>query len=194
MISLTTSLVAQTVKRLPTMRETQVQSLGRKDQLGKEMATHSSALAWKIPRTEEPVRLQSVESRRVGHDWASSFHFRLTPGYTCPCSVGLLVLGGKARTPHWNQNRSPPCSSLVTLSMHVCAQLLSRVRLLVTPWTVALQAPLSMGFPRQEYWSGLPCPPPGDLPDPGIEPTSPAWQVDSLPLCHLGRYPLSIIS
>ena len=43
----------------------------------------------------------------------------------------------------------------------------------VTPWSVARQAPLSMGFPRQEYWSGLACPPPGDLPDPGIEPTSP---------------------
>ena len=45
----------------------------------------------------------------------------------------------------------------------------SRVRLFVTPWTVACQAPLSMGFSRQEYWSGLPCPPAGDLPDSGIE-------------------------
>ena len=42
----------------------------------------------------------------------------------------------------------------------------------MTPWTVALQAPLSMGFSRQEYWSGLPCPPPGDLPNPGVKPTS----------------------
>ena len=48
----------------------------------------------------------------------------------------------------------------------------SHVQLFVTPWTVACQAPLSMGFSRQEYWSGLPCPPPGDLPDPGIEPSS----------------------
>ena len=47
---------------------------------------------------------------------------------------------------------------------------LSRVRLFVTPWTVAYQAPPSMGFSRQEYWSGLPFPSPGDLPDPGIEP------------------------
>ena len=45
---------------------------------------------------------------------------------------------------------------------------------LVTPWTVACQAPLSMGFPRQEYWSGFPFPSPGDFPDPGIKPTSPA--------------------
>ena len=57
---------------------------------------------------------------------------------------------------------------------------LSRVRLFATPWTVALQAPLSMGFSRQEYWSGLPCLPPGDLPNPGIEPRSPVLQVDSL--------------
>ena len=50
---------------------------------------------------------------------------------------------------------------------------LSRVRLFAIPWTVARQAPLSMGFSRQEYWSGLPFPPPEDLPDPGIEPVSP---------------------
>ena len=49
-----------------------------------------------------------------------------------------------------------------------------------TPWTVAYQAPLSMGFSRQEYWSGWPSPSPGDLPDPGIEPWSPALQADAL--------------
>ena len=56
----------------------------------------------------------------------------------------------------------------------------------MTPWTPhgAQQAPLSMEFSRQEYWSGLPFPSPGDLPDPGIEPTSPALQADSLPLSH----------
>ena len=52
---------------------------------------------------------------------------------------------------------------------------------LATPWTVAHRAPLSMGFSRQEYWSGLPFPSPGDLPDPGIEPKSSALQADSLP-------------
>ena len=56
----------------------------------------------------------------------------------------------------------------------IAVQSLRHVRLFVTPWTVALQAPPSMGFSRQEYWSGLPCPPPGDLPDPWIEPASPA--------------------
>ena len=57
---------------------------------------------------------------------------------------------------------------------------LSRVRLFATPWTVAYQASLSMGFSRQECWSGLPFPSPGDLPDPGIEPGSPASEADAL--------------
>ena len=57
---------------------------------------------------------------------------------------------------------------------------LSCVRLFATPWTVARQAPLSMGFSRQEYWSGLPFSSPGDLPNPGIEPRSPTLQADSL--------------
>ena len=60
--------MAQTVKRLPAMQETRVQSLGQEDPLEKEMATHSSTLAWKIPWTEEPGRLQSMGSQRVGHD------------------------------------------------------------------------------------------------------------------------------
>ena len=66
---------------------------------------------------------------------------------------------------------------------------LSRVRLFSTPWTVAHQAPLSMGFSRQKYWSGLPCFSPGDLADPGIEPGSPALQADCLPT-ELPRKPI----
>ena len=57
---------------------------------------------------------------------------------------------------------------------------LSHVRLFVTPWTVAYQTPPSMGFSRQEYWSGLPFPSPGDLPNPGIKPRSPALEADAL--------------
>ena len=60
--------MAQRLKRLPGMRETEVRSLGRKDPLEKGMATHSSTLAWRIPWREEPGRLQSTESQRVGHD------------------------------------------------------------------------------------------------------------------------------
>ena len=62
----------------------------------------------------------------------------------------------------------------------------------MTPWTAAGQAPLSMGFSRQEYWSGFSCPPPGDLPNPGIKPASPALQVDSLPTGPHGKPPLYI--
>ena len=71
------SLVAQTVKCLPAMRETGVRFLGREDPLEKKMAIHSSVLAWKIPWMEEPGRLQSMGSQRVGHDWATSLslHF-----------------------------------------------------------------------------------------------------------------------
>ena len=72
----------------------------------------------------------------------------------------------------------------------VCVQSLRRVWLFVTPWTIARQAPLSMQFSRQEYWSGLPFPPPVYLPDPRIEPTSPvppALQSDSLLLSHQGN-------
>ena len=64
--------------------------------------------------------------------------------------------------------------------MKVKVKLLSCVRLFATPWTVAYQASLSMGFSRQEYWSGLPLPSPGDVPDPGIEPGSPALEADAL--------------
>ena len=74
---------------------------------------------------------------------------------------------------------------------------LSRVRLFATLWTVAYQAPPSLGFSKQEYWSGLPFPSPGDLPNPGIEPGSPVLQADALPSeapephpgCILGRHP-----
>ena len=67
-----TSLVAHMVKCLPTMQDTQVWSLGWEDPLEKEMATHSSTLAWKIPWTEEPGRLQPMGSQRVGPNWVTS--------------------------------------------------------------------------------------------------------------------------
>ena len=64
--------LAQRIERLPAMQESQVRSLGWEDPLEKEMATHPSILAWRIPWTEEPGRLQSTGSQRVGHDWATS--------------------------------------------------------------------------------------------------------------------------
>ena len=69
--------MAQRLKRLPEMQETRVPTLGWEDPLEKEMATHSSILAWRIPWTEEPGGLQSTGLQRVGHDWATSRHFNL---------------------------------------------------------------------------------------------------------------------
>ena len=79
------------VKRLPTMWETWVRSLGWEDPLEKEMATHSSILAWKIPRTEEPGRLQSTGSQRVRHDWATSLSLSLKTDYWSKLYPGVSV-------------------------------------------------------------------------------------------------------
>ena len=90
MPTLQTSLVAQMVKCLFTMQETWVQSLGWEDPLEKEMAIHSSTIAQKIPWTEEPGRLQSMGSQRVGHDF--TFTFRVS-------SLVIQGLGASAPTP-----------------------------------------------------------------------------------------------
>ena len=74
----------------------------------------------------------------------------------------------------------------IQTTLKVKVKSLSRVRLFATPWTVARQAPLSVGFSRQEYWSWLPFPSPGDLPDTGIKPRSPTLQAESLPFEPLG--------
>ena len=81
------SLVAQTVKPLSTMWETWVRSLGREDPLEKEMATHSSILAWKIPWTEEPGRLHSMGSQRVEHNWATSLFLNNTSQFPNPRTI-----------------------------------------------------------------------------------------------------------
>ena len=86
---------------------------------------------------------------------------------------------------------SPPKLQFKEINLqHCCLVTKSYPTLYVIPWTVALQAPLSMGFPKQEYWSGLPFPFPRDLPNPGIKsmsPLSPALQTDSLPSKPLGK-------
>ena len=104
-------------------------------------------------------------------DWGTDSSVRgIFPGKNTGVGCHLLLQGS-----------SNPCYlSLLHCkwTLHHCA---SHVWLFATLWTVAHQAPLSMGFSRQEYWSGLPFPSPGDLPDPGIKPGSPALQADSLP-------------
>ena len=149
------------------------------------MATHSSTRAWKIPWTEEPGGLQSMGSRRVGHDWATSLslftfmHWRRqwqpTPVFLPGGSQGWRKPGGlPSMVLHrvrqdWSDLAAAADSFYVGYVCCVVLSHFSHVWLFATLWSVALQAPLSMGFSRQEYWSGWPCPPPGDLPDAGTE-------------------------
>ena len=97
--------------------------------------------------------------------------------------------------PLWSTEKSflcwAVCSHYLAISWKVKGKSLSRVRLFATPWTGAYQAPPSMGFSRQEYWSGLPLPSPGDLPNPGIKPRFSALQADTLPYKPPGK-PLPI--
>ena len=126
------------------MQEKWVPSQGWEDPLEKGRATHSSILAWRIPWT-----IQSMGSQRVGHDWVTFTFFTFMGGFKYLWNPTYSVVRQKSESVnHW-----------VTLRDSMA---------------VAHQAPLSMGFPRQEYWSGLPFPSPGDLPDPQSKPTSPA--------------------
>ena len=81
-----------TVKHLPTVQETWVQSLGRENLLEKEIAVHSSILAWKIPWMEEPGRLQSMGLQRVGHNWVTSLHFQTFPKLNIYLPHDLTIL------------------------------------------------------------------------------------------------------
>ena len=121
----------------------------------------SSRSWWQIGK---PDLLQSVGSQRVWHDWMIELTDWLTQLKT-----------------HIFPTLQKPWSLRVVLTKGGGGLVVRLCPTLVTPWAVACQAPLSMGFSRQEYWSGLPFPSPGDLPDPGIEPGSPALQADSLP-------------
>ena len=102
-----TSLVAQIVKHLPTMWETWVRSLGWEDPLEKEIATHSSILAWEIPWMEDPSRLQSIGSQRVRHDWVTS----LSKWYDAYLLPNNLTVGEESR---WGQKWDKIGHELVT--------------------------------------------------------------------------------
>ena len=108
-----TSLVAQMVKRLSTMWETWVWSLGWEDPLEKEMAIHSRTIAWKIPWTEEPGRLQPMGSQRVGHDWAtliwSIYSYWWIDYHSVQFSLSVV---SDSLQPHELQHARPPCPSL----------------------------------------------------------------------------------
>ena len=113
------------------MWETWVWSLGRKDPLEKEMATHSSIAAWRIPWTAEPGELQFMGLHRIGHNWSN---------LACTCSCIYIA--------------NSLCCTVEAINV-LCAQ---SCPTLCIPWTTAHQAPLSMGFSRQEYWRGVPFP------------------------------------
>ena len=104
----------------------------------KEMATHYSVLVWRIPGTAEPGGLLSMGSYRVGHDWSDLAAATVA---VCVC-INICLYRCMWSEVKWKS--------------------LSRFWLFVTPWTVTHQAPLSMLFSRQKYWSGLPFPSPGD--------------------------------
>ena len=146
------------------MGKTWVRSLSGEDPLEKGNATHSSLLAWRIPWTTvhvvekswTPLRFQLLNL---------SFPPRIKPA--SPAMEGQALVTGLLRKSldHLIQKKSEAAQ---------------RVRLFAAPWTAAHQAPSSMEFSRQEYWSGLPLPSLWDLPHPGIEPGSPALRADAL--------------
>ena len=182
------------------MQETWVQSLSWEDPLEKEMAIHSSTIAWKIPWTEEPGRLQSMglQSRTrlicfipSPHMWINhSAHLLLINFKICikgskRIKSGIVVSRQKEQELIYTclcyslkskdtcfSSTLAPLSLQIPLLPFIPVSFFSCVQLFAIPWTVAHQAPLSMGSPKQEHWSALPCPSPGDLPNPGIKPAS----------------------
>ena len=175
-----TYLVAQMVKHLPTTWETQVQSLAREDPLEKEMATHPN-------HCDITIHLLVL----LGHllvqvnlvvqvtEWNLSPSYLASPSPLCWLPVDTVSCEGFFcwASDAWG---SQACGWSIRTSEDLIEEpeytgMLSHfscVGFLVTLWTVAHQASLSMAYPRQEYWSRLPCLPPGNLPDPGMEPTS----------------------
>ena len=151
------------------------------------MAPHSSTLAWKIPWTEEPGRLQSMGSLGVGHDWVTSLSLFTFMHLRRKWQPTLVFLPGESHGRGslvgcclWGRTESDTLKRLSSSSSKVKWKSLS-VWFLGTPETIACQAFLSMGFSRQEYWSGSLFASPGDHSNPGTEPRSPALQTDSLP-------------
>ena len=127
-------------------------------------------------------RIISMSLTKIYQESSQSWGVFIVLHNTATSSVyklGVLYTGGNCNSP-----RHPHSASILNIhNTHVLSRC-SCVQLFGTLWTVACQAPLSMGFPRQEYWIGLPCPSPGDLPNPGIEPTF-SIQVSGEMICGL---------
>ena len=130
------------------------------------------SLIYLIKRDEQMSRRLWISCLR-GKSWSLAYFSNLSQFSNLPKNISTDWK--KRLGPH----REGPCSTMAGCKEKKVKSF-SHVRLFTTPWTVARQAPLSMGFSRQEYWSGLPFPSPGDLPIPGIKPGSPALQADAL--------------
>ena len=171
---------------------------------------HSQNPFWDSISVHPSLQLTSVQAGRVISP--SSWRWQL---WLCPASSDVFCFPRWSRKPAYLElawcclcccqgallpkPRLEKMGHLAKMSLYYLSISFSKSRVLAYvwcvlslvrlwhPWTVACKPPLSVGFPRQEYWSGLPFPPPGDLRYPGIKPGSPALQVDSLPLGHLGR-------
>ena len=155
--------------------------MGQEGPLEKEIATHSSILAWEIPWMEESDRLQSMGSQRVGHDWATSF----TSLYRPPSSLLILEF--------YVKHIYHLCTDVYVKELKVFNKIIymciscSALSDSASPWTVAHHATLSMGFSRQEYWKRLLFPSPRDFPDPGINPGLPPCRQILYRLSHQGN-------
>ena len=191
-----------------------VQSLGQEEPLEEGMTTHSSILAWRIPMDRGDGGLQFIGSQRVGHNLTTKKQQQQTCIF-CSCRyfdvlsfselfifLVSCVNSWVSHTKLWDGYQICLVTSLRAdlISVWVCVRARTVMSwLFATPWTVAHQAPLSMGFSRQEYWSGLPLPSPGALPNPGVEPVSlvspvlaglffttapPGKPLNSVTLCH----------
>ena len=168
------------------MWETRVQSLGEEDPLEKEMAMHSSILAWKIPWTEEPGSLQSMESQGVIHDWVTSLFpqicfpnlYKYRWLHVCFFKKQMSVTKSGQYSLNWID--FPKILSLPSHNYGLGKKVksLSHVQPFETPWTIAYQAFSSMGFSRKEYWSRLPFPSPeglGEMPKSKTLPGANTW-------------------
>ena len=126
-----------------------------------------------------------IRSTRGMQTQDKSLHKELRPGTSKPWNLSTKLTFSFLETLNLKHfTRTLFCDCILGQGVHPSMLILGHVRLFVTPWTVAHKAPLSIEFSRQEYWSGLPFPPPGDLPDPGIKSLAPlyaALQADSLP-------------
>ena len=158
---------------------TWIGSLSQEDPLEEGMTTHASILAWRIPWTEESSGLQCMGLQRIRNDWSDLACTHICFEEKCFHLLNQMKAASAKYFHKSNKNLKQIYMLILSLlSLSVSHSVVSNS--LGSPWTVACQAPLSIGFPRQEYWSGLPVPSPGDIPDPGIEPGSPALQADSL--------------